>query len=132
MRDPREVPLMAEALRLWDGLDARTGRDTGFTRAGIIFACAGREGTGRSRSLASNLQGYQIDNRMLSAGEFGDLFPGSKLDMAGALYTPRMVARSRSAQPRRLPRLPATRVRPFSPNAPCAASNCPLVLSVAW
>lgn len=28
-RDPREVPLMAEALRIWQGLDARIGRDTG-------------------------------------------------------------------------------------------------------
>src|SRR6478752_2583286 len=53
MRDPREVPLMAEALRIWD-----------------------------------NLEDYQIDTRMLSAREFGDLFPGSKLPMAGALYTP--------------------------------------------
>ena len=27
-RDPREVPLMAEALRIWSGLDQRIGRDT--------------------------------------------------------------------------------------------------------
>ncbi|WP_457301628.1 FAD-dependent oxidoreductase, partial [Phyllobacterium sp. P5_D12] len=27
-RDPREVPLMAEALRIWSGFDKRLGRDT--------------------------------------------------------------------------------------------------------
>ena len=37
-RDPREVPLMAEAIRIWQGLDARTGRDTGYKQCGIVFA----------------------------------------------------------------------------------------------
>ncbi|MCB1834598.1 MAG: FAD-binding oxidoreductase, partial [Geminicoccaceae bacterium] len=34
-RDEREIPLMVEALRSWSSLGERTGRDTGFTRAGI-------------------------------------------------------------------------------------------------
>jgi glycine/D-amino acid oxidase-like deaminating enzyme len=87
MRDPREVPLMAESLRMWDGLDARTGRDTGFRRAGIIFTCADEKELADHDRWRSNLQGYQIDTRMLSAREFGDLFPGSNLAMAGALHT---------------------------------------------
>src|SRR5690606_17805534 len=40
-RDPREVPLMAESLRLWRGMDARLGRPTGYVRSGIVFACEG-------------------------------------------------------------------------------------------
>jgi glycine/D-amino acid oxidase-like deaminating enzyme len=88
MRDPREVPLMAEALRIWDNLDARTGRDTGFKRAGIIFTCADEKELSDHDRWRANLRDYQIDTRMLSAAEFGDLFPGSKLPMAGALYTP--------------------------------------------
>ena len=39
-RDPRELPLMAHALPLWDGLAARIGKDVGYTRAGILFTCA--------------------------------------------------------------------------------------------
>ncbi len=88
MRDPREVPLMAESLRIWDGLDARTGRDTGFKRAGIIFTCANEKELADHDRWRSNLEGYQIESRMLSAGEFGALLPGSRLGMAGALYTP--------------------------------------------
>ncbi|MDM9644547.1 FAD-binding oxidoreductase [Rhizobium sp. S163] len=88
MRDPREVPLMAEALRIWDNLDARTGRDTGFKRAGIIFTCGNEKELSDHDRWRANLRDYQIDTRMLSAREFGDLFPGSKLPMAGALYTP--------------------------------------------
>lgn len=36
-RDPREVPLMAEALRIWPDLAKRTGRDLGYTRAGVAL-----------------------------------------------------------------------------------------------
>ena len=31
---------MVEALRLWEGMDARLGRPTGYRRCGIVFACA--------------------------------------------------------------------------------------------
>ena len=29
VRDPREIPLMIEAIRIWEGLEARMGRKTG-------------------------------------------------------------------------------------------------------
>src|ERR1700748_1848443 len=34
-RDPRELPLIVESLRLWEGLNARVGGETGFRRSGI-------------------------------------------------------------------------------------------------
>lgn len=88
MRDPREVPLMAEALRIWDGLDARTGRDTGFRRAGIVFACADEKEFDANDRWRANLEAHQIETRMLTASQFRDLLPGSRLAQAGALYTP--------------------------------------------
>src|SRR4051812_20585391 len=36
-RDPRELPLIIESLRLWERLDAMSEADTGFTRAGILY-----------------------------------------------------------------------------------------------
>ena len=36
-RDPREIPLIQISLRLWDGMNARVGGETGFTRCGIIY-----------------------------------------------------------------------------------------------
>jgi glycine/D-amino acid oxidase-like deaminating enzyme len=79
---------MAEALRIWDGLDKRTGRDTGFKRAGIIFTCANDKEVAERERWRTNLDGYQIESRMLTAQEFGETVPGSSVDMAGALYTP--------------------------------------------
>ncbi len=87
-RDPREVPLMAEALRIWPELDRRTGRDTGYRRAGIVFTCADDAEYERHESWPRNLQGYQIEARMLTPAEFRSLVPGAEMDIKGALYTP--------------------------------------------
>jgi len=86
-RDPREVPLMAEALRIWSDLDRRIGRDTGYSRAGIIFTCADDEEYANHESWNRNLDGYQFESRMLSATEFHGMFPGSAMKVKGALYT---------------------------------------------
>lgn len=86
-RDPREVPLMAEALRIWSGLDARIGRDTGYRRAGIMFTCDSDLSYAQHETWNRNLEGYQLDSRMLSAREFQAMFPDSNLALKGALYT---------------------------------------------
>lgn len=86
-RDPREVPLMAEALRIWSGLDARIGRDTGYKRSGIIFTCADDLQFAQHETWNRNLDGYQLESRMLSAKEFGEKFPNANMNLKGALYT---------------------------------------------
>jgi len=86
-RDPREVPLMAEALRIWSTLDQRTGRDTGYKRAGIIFTCANDEEYANHERWNRNLDGYQLESRMLSGREYNAMLPGSKMNPKGALYT---------------------------------------------
>ena len=87
-RDPREVPLMAEALRIWSGLDKRLGRDTGYKRAGILFACPDDKSYDEHERWGKNLEGYQLQSRMISGRELDDLLPGGKIKVKGALYTP--------------------------------------------
>src|SRR5262245_10989083 len=36
-RDPAEVPLAIEALRLWPEMNTLTGAETGFHRSGIVY-----------------------------------------------------------------------------------------------
>ena len=86
-RDPREVPLMAEALRIWKSLDERTGRDTGYRRSGIMFTCATDAQYAEHERWNRNLEGYQLESRMVSAGEFAGLVPQNNIDLKGALYT---------------------------------------------
>ncbi|MBD9371080.1 FAD-binding oxidoreductase [Rhizobium sp. ARZ01] len=87
-RDPREVPLMAESLRIWDTLDKRTGRDTGFKRAGIIFTSSTDQEYTDHSNWIKNLEGYEFEARMLSGAEFRDMYPGTTMNLKGALYTP--------------------------------------------
>ncbi len=87
-RDPREVPLMAESLRIWKGLDAKIGRDTGYNRAGIVFMCATDKLVDDYDRWRKHLEPYQMGSRILSQRELDEMFPGAPLDAKGALYTP--------------------------------------------
>ncbi|MEY8838660.1 NAD(P)/FAD-dependent oxidoreductase, partial [Cribrihabitans sp. XS_ASV171] len=59
MRDPREIPLMIEAIRIWQGLDARLGRETGYRQSGILFGCASNRVLAQHQRWARNLEPYQ-------------------------------------------------------------------------
>src|SRR6266403_5086844 len=37
MRDPRELPLIIESLRLWQGMNETVGAETGFRTCGIMY-----------------------------------------------------------------------------------------------
>src|SRR5690606_27170917 len=38
-RDPRELPLAMESLRLWREINARIGEETGFRQIGTLYIC---------------------------------------------------------------------------------------------
>ncbi len=86
-RDPREVPLMAEALRLWRGMDARLGRPTGYVRSGIAFTCPDEATVAKAEGWARALDDYQIEHRMLTPAAFAALAPGGRIAGRGALLT---------------------------------------------
>lgn len=87
-RDPREVPLMAEALRIWADLDQRTGRDTGYKRAGIVFLCEDEKRLANYDSWRRHLEPFQIASSMLTPAELNAMFPGARIEAKGALHTP--------------------------------------------
>jgi glycine/D-amino acid oxidase-like deaminating enzyme len=88
-RDPRELPLMAHALQLWDGLAARIGKDVGYTRAGILFTCADEQSYAEHERWKRNLEDYPVSAQMLSGTELNRLLPEvNRLQVKGALYTP--------------------------------------------
>ena len=64
-RDPREIPLMVEAIRLWEGLDARLGRKTGYAKCGILFSCASERALAQNESWTRHVQAHQIESRRL-------------------------------------------------------------------
>lgn len=87
-RDPREIPLMIEALRIWETLDQRLGRDTGYKKAGITFACGTEAQYNTYAQWREYLKPYQIESSMLDPSEFAAMFPGLDVKPYGALHTP--------------------------------------------
>lgn len=88
LRDPREIPLMAEAARLWQGLDQRTGRKTGYTQAGILYAAPTDTVRANYERWAKHLAPYRIEARILAKSEMDTLLPGHRGEANCGLYTP--------------------------------------------
>jgi glycine/D-amino acid oxidase-like deaminating enzyme len=87
-RDPREIPLMIEAIRLWQELDRRTGRATGYVQSGIVYSASTDRIYAQRERWARHLEPYQVECRMVSGADLDTLLPGHRLDLKGALYTP--------------------------------------------
>ncbi len=87
-RDPREIPLMAEALRLWEGLNARTGHETGFTRSGILYTAETSKREAQLERWRRNLDGWEQNARMVRGDQIGQLMPGHQTKTRSGLLTP--------------------------------------------
>ncbi len=88
LRDPREIPLMIEAIRIWEGLEERTGRNLGYTKCGILFAAAGERSRAGYENWARHLEPHQIACSVVDGTDFDDLLPGHRIKTNGALFTP--------------------------------------------
>jgi glycine/D-amino acid oxidase-like deaminating enzyme len=87
-RDPRELPLAIEALRLWPEMNSLVGGETGFRRSGIAYLCRTEEEIrGREAWLEQAGKPFQLDTRLLTRDETSRVLPGLSGDWLGALYT---------------------------------------------
>ena len=87
-RDSREIPLIIESLRLWEGLNKAVGGETGFRRAGILFASNEDAQLARYEAWLEHARAYQLDSHMIGGDKVADLMPGSQQRFKAALYTP--------------------------------------------
>ncbi len=88
MRDPREIPLMAQAIRIWQGLDTRIGRKTGYVQSGILFGGSGRRSDGNLTRWLRHVDGLQTGARMVSGAALEGLLPDNTMALRSALYMP--------------------------------------------
>lgn len=87
-RDPRELPLMAKAMEIWPGLEARTGHPTGYTRSGILFTAERARAEAELAAWAEHLTPYDIPAQMVRGEQLAELMPGHQTGIIAALYTP--------------------------------------------
>ena len=87
-RDPAELPIMMESIRIWDGLAAETGEDPGFVRNGVVYVGETDKDMAAYENWLGIARKHQLDTRLLSAAELSDLIPGLNGTYKGALHTP--------------------------------------------
>jgi len=88
-RDPREIPLIKISLAIWDGMNARLGGETGFTRCGILYLCEDEQQMAAKNDwYEKNARPFGLSSRMITAQEANQLQPGCTRPWKGALYTP--------------------------------------------
>jgi glycine/D-amino acid oxidase-like deaminating enzyme len=87
-RDPREIPLVIESLRLWQGMNQRVEAETGFRTCGIMYLAETPDDLARLAGWLDHARDYQLDTRVIDGAEVARLLPGAAKSWAGALYTP--------------------------------------------
>jgi len=87
-RDPRELPLIIESLRLWRGLNQRIEGETGFRQCGVVYLARTAADLSAREAWLDLTKTYGVDSRLVERRELDQLLPGSAVPYAGALFTP--------------------------------------------
>ena len=87
-RDPREIPLSIESLRIWRGMNQLTETETGFRQAGIVYLFDTEPQMAAQEAWAKEARTYQIDVRALRGAELAAAAPGAARPFVGGMYTP--------------------------------------------
>src|SRR5580704_3654039 len=88
VRDPRELPLVIESLRLWEGMNQTVEAETGFRNCGIMYLAETPAALARLEGWLDHSREYQLDTTVIDGAEVTKLLPGLAKPWAGALYTP--------------------------------------------
>lgn len=87
-RDPREIPLIIESMKLWRTMNERVDAETGFRQCGILYLAATEAELERNnRWLEEHARPHQLDSHLLTGEEVEGVLPGGAFRWAGALYT---------------------------------------------
>jgi glycine/D-amino acid oxidase-like deaminating enzyme len=87
-RDPREIPLVIESLRIWERMNETVEAETGFRTCGIMYLGETEADLARLEAWLEHAREYQLDTRVIGAAEVRERLPGLAKNWAGALYTP--------------------------------------------
>jgi glycine/D-amino acid oxidase-like deaminating enzyme len=87
-RDQREIPLIIESLRIWEGLDKKIGIDTGFKAAGILYAAETEATEASHTAWLARAEPYQTGVRQITGDEVAALLPQATKRFRSALYCP--------------------------------------------
>ena len=86
-RDPDEMPIMAEAQRLWQELAGQTNIDIGLRQGGIAYIATKTSKLAGYEAWLPHARANGVDSQILSAVQTAAMFPGMATPAVGALVT---------------------------------------------
>ena len=86
-RDPAELPIMVESLRLWRELAETLGNPFGFRQTGVLYLARDQGTLRRYEGWLPHARANDVDTRILARAELRGLLPGARDQWAGGLYT---------------------------------------------
>ena len=87
-RDPAELPIVMESLRLWDQLQASTGADLGYSVGGVMFLAEDDSDLPEFEQWLKTAAQHELDSRILSGREVDGLLNSRPGQWRAGLYTP--------------------------------------------
>lgn len=87
-RDPAELPIMVESLRIWDRLAQEFGDALGFRRTGVMYLADTEADLAAFEAWLPHAQALGLDSHMLARAEVAERLRGSADRWLGALFTP--------------------------------------------
>jgi glycine/D-amino acid oxidase-like deaminating enzyme len=87
-RDPRELPAIILALRLWEQIAGDLEEDIGWHKGGVTYLAASQAELAPLEAWLPHARAHQLDTRLLSSAETDGLLGQDGRRFVGALYTP--------------------------------------------
>ena len=87
-RDPRELPMMIESMRIFSELEKDIGENVGFTRGGCLFMADSDKDIQGFQDWLETAKDFELDTRIIDAKKVATIVAGAKTPWRGAMYTP--------------------------------------------
>lgn len=87
-RDPAELPLAMESLRIWRGMNERVGAETGLRQSGIAYLCETDAETALYEEWLKHAAVLGLDSYLLRGDAMTQMVPGMGKPFKAALHTP--------------------------------------------
>jgi len=76
-RDPAEMPMIMDSLRIWRGLKEETGEDLGYHQGGSLYLARDQAELEVHAKWLSTAEQYQLDTRIIDGRELCRLLEGA-------------------------------------------------------
>jgi glycine/D-amino acid oxidase-like deaminating enzyme len=87
-RDPREMPMIMESLRIWRRMESLIGEDVGFEEAGCVFLANTEKRLEKYATWLDVAREFDLETRIVRGDDLEQQVPGASGRWAGAMYTP--------------------------------------------